>query len=1580
MNIEEKKTTTSKPNVLTSLKFEVEKIRVQVKKWQEKLLDMSKSNPLLGLNRARSVKFKIKSPDYLTFFEKLIQEEAELKLPFVKKKKKKKIDESLEENPEEENYIYEVEEGDMELEYSLPADLRRKLKRLYDNARTTIEERGVVTLYITLGAIRWNDDALGESVSPIILIPCEFVYKGPNTALKIKMTDEEIQLNPAVNYYFREKHKIEFPELPGELDKETLQKFFKNIEKIVHERDWQLSDEVWVGTFSFESLVLYQDLKLLVEMACANPLIAALAHALNSEPEASEALPEDIDSLKTPEIVPIPILPADSSQLQALAYAAASDNLVVHGPPGTGKSQTISNIIADALGKNKKVLFVSAKMAALNVVFNRLKNEGLGQFCLEAHGVKAGKLKIIEDLKRTIESDDFNNMGSIQQELDNLQKTKKQLNEYVIALHKIIQPANRSVFQAIGRYSKLKGVVTVKGSLPWEDILEVTTNDIDSHIEALYELAQMGEVFLLRKKHPLRGLEYFNFSLQFQEKLERDLKYLSGQFSDIVNNLERLHELLPVRNFSFESLRSIIPALDALSKISKLPEKWWKLEINQIENKKAVFAEAASLANEFNEKKKTYFNFSESSFRETLATLEDIDKKFKSILSRISLAYLKWRKLVKTKLRPGIKFGFSDLKNYYSLTNRLLELESWFNERKPILSEEVRGEGITDQVALQEAVDQCGAAILIRSSSYKWDGSEVTVLDPEMSNGAATLVSFFNTINDAVLEASKRIDGLWPKGFSANNITSANIPFEIFCERSKEVLSNLDKLREWTLLQQSIKRCEDLSLGEFINSFEDKQTSELPLAFEKRVLTLWIDANISRIPCLAEFSRLKQQELKDKLRLLDARIKKLANMYIKASAASASRRVKSAQSGLGNGSEVGILRFEMQKRKRIKPLRKLFSEIPHVLQALKPCMLMSPISVSTYLKPESFHFDLVIFDEASQLPTPEAIPSILRADQVIVAGDPNQLPPTSFFDTSLFSEDDENFDEEPFQSSLESLLDDCVASVPVFRETYLKWHYRSRDERLISFSNNYFYENRLITFPSSNLDSDGRGIKLEYVADGVWDRGKSRTNRREARRAAQLAIEHFSNHPEKSLGIVALNTSQKEAIEDAINDELANRPNLLPFFDTSKEEGFFVKSLENVQGDERDVMMISIGYGKSADGAFTLNFGPLNTDGGWRRLNVLVTRAKWQIILVTSLRSAELHRINPQNRGALSLKNYIEYCERGGSLPPNPAKIIDIETNDFEDSVREVLADRGYKVDAQVGAGSFRIDLAIRDPRDPSKYLIGVECDGATYHSSKVARDRDLMREEILKDMGWRLHRVWSTEWFRSRDTAIKLMIDNIERAMDKDSKKSMPAATIIDDKDFELKPIPAPKLHRKHKPGTPYEKYKKRFQRKILIEPKNQYRLENILKEIVEVEGPIHQDILEERVKEVFKVQKIGANITKNIESGLRLAVHNKTLMRKKPFIWSTDSKLANFRIPSDELKRTLKLISPQEISLAILYLVEDQFGIMKEQIPHAVAKIFEDQRMDPDEVDLVRETADQLIEGGALVVNGNQVNLNNP
>jgi len=1570
-------------NEQTKSNFDVEKVRLQLKRWQEKLLDMSKSNPLLGLNRARAARLKIKDPGAFSLFKRLVLEEAELHLPFVKKVKIKKSNNlSNQEEDFKEEEIFEIEKGDIEFEINTPVDLKRRLRRIYDNARTTIEERGVVTLYTAFGTIHWSDDALGDSMSPLLLVPCELISKGPNVALRLRMTDEEIQINPAIIYYFREKHKIdlhELAEITAELNESSLKVLFQKIQEKISEQGWKVVEELWLGTFSFVSLVMYQDLKLLTDQALSNTLIAAFAHALLKPVGQSEQLSDDLDSLKTPEIVPIPILPADSSQLKALTYAAMGKHLVIHGPPGTGKSQTISNIIADALGKNKKVLFVSAKIAALNVVFNRLKEEGLGQFCLEAHGVKAGKLKIVEDLKRTIESEDSNNLVSLEEELKSLQNTKQQLNEYVVVLHKVINPLGRSLFQAIGRFAQLEKVPYIKGVLPWKDVLEVSKDEFNICHEAITSVAQMSELFDSRKKHPWRDFVSLDYNLQLQEQVEADLKFLLQNFTEIDSVIKRLKKLLPLQDFTLENLSSLVPALDAISRTKKLPESWWNIDISLIKDSKTLLTTSSLLAKEFNEKEVIYHNFSDLSFKETVDLLSEITSTFKSWKNRFTISYFKWQRKVKHQLKEKTKGGYKNFLNYYEIAKRLAFIEDWFEQKKPILNQEISSQSLRDPIAFDKAAEACKTVILLFEalSNYSWDNSKVTFIEPEISKAAAAFVSMFNSRIKLINETSKKIDAWWPNGF-IDKIPVNRIPILQFNIRANEVLININKMREWVLLQKTIKHCKDLEFSDFIE-VEAVSASLLPNIFEKRFLKLWIDAFINKTPRLAEFTGLGQQELITKFRMLDVRIRRLAKINIIASAAVASRGIKTAQSGLGNSSEIGILRFEMQKKKRIRPLRKLFSEIPHVLQALKPCMLMSPVSVSTYLKPETFHFDIVIFDEASQLPTPEAIPSILRADQVIVAGDPKQLPPTPFFVSTLMGDDVEDYEEELFQTQLESLLDNCVAIVPFFQEAYLKWHYRSRDERLINFSNYYFYDNRLITFPSVCTNNICRGVELEYISDGIWDRGRSRVNRKEARRAAQLAIEHFTKFPQKSLGIVAMNTYQREAIEDAISEELIKRPELLPFFDSSRQEAFFIKSLENVQGDERDVIIISVGYGKDNEGNLTLNFGPLNMEGGWRRLNVLVTRAKWQTVLITSLRSAELHRINPENRGAMALKNFIEYLERKGSLPPSPARITEGETNDFEDTVREVLRERGFNVDAQVGAGSFRIDLAVRDPRDSSKYLIGIECDGATYHSSTVARDRDMVREEILRVMGWKFHRIWSTEWFRNRDTTIKLMLENINKAVSNDQLKSMPVAPYVEEKAFSVKLLPVVEIERRYKPGIPYSKYKKQSKKEILMRDTGSYRyhLERILLELIDYEGPIHQDILDERLKEVFKIKKIGANIRSNLKRATRSAINDQELERKKSFIYKKEKKIESFRTPGDDVKRTIHYISSQEIALAILYLVEDQFGLVREQIPQAISKIFEITRTEPEENDRIREITDSLVEKGKLIVNGNKINL---
>ncbi len=502
---------------------------------------------------------------------------------------------------------------------------------------------------------------------------------------------------------------------------------------------------------------------------------------------------------------------------------------------------------------------------------------------------------------------------------------------------------------------------------------------------------------------------------------------------------------------------------------------------------------------------------------------------------------------------------------------------------------------------------------------------------------------------------------------------------------------------------------------------------------------------------------------------------------------------------------------------------------------------------------------------------------------------------------------------------------------------------------------------------------------MEYVPDGVWDRGGSRVNRKEARRVAKLIIEQLKTEPEKTVGVVAFNSSQKEAIEDALEEELQDNKNLASLMDPEKTEAFFIKSLENVQGDERDVIIISVGYGKAQDGKMSLNFGPINTAGGWRRLNVLVTRAKWKTILVTSIRSSELVGINPENKGPVGLKNYIQYAETGYlNEAREAAKLLAEETNDFEDSVRRELELRGFKVDAQVGVGSFKIDLAVRDPKNSTGYALGIECDGASYHSSRSARDRDILRQEILQGMGWKLHRIWSTEWFKNREMSVGILIENVNRAINGETiTKTKVESTEVDlVEDENLKSVP----QRKSNCGIEYERFRTKCKKEIIMDAKKVHQFSEIIVNVVKVEGPIHVDLALERIKELAGIARAGSNIQANFKKAVTLAIKDGEISHTKEdkgFLHNIGRKFTTFRTPADGVERRLDQISKTEISNAINFLIKDQFGLAYDNGVQSIKHLFGINRIDPEEGDRVKDILDEMIASGVIVRHGPLLNF---
>lgn len=576
---------------------------------------------------------------------------------------------------------------------------------------------------------------------------------------------------------------------------------------------------------------------------------------------------------------------------------------------------------------------------------------------------------------------------------------------------------------------------------------------------------------------------------------------------------------------------------------------------------------------------------------------------------------------------------------------------------------------------------------------------------------------------------------------------------------AEERIDSIDLLEDWIRYRRLEEQASSLGLNKFILAIKDEDIGEYAFidVFKKRYFTLWLDQIYKQESLLFEFDASTMNTDVTTFRKLDRNSNQLNVQRIKEKLES---NRDHAINSLSHRRELQIIQAEIGKKKRHYPIRKLVNLTAPLFMELKPCLLMSPISVSQFLDASAIQFDLIIFDEASQIFSEEAIGAIVRGKQLIVVGDSKQLPPTNFFHSSTIEEDFDDDQLEDEEVTYESILDECAHVLPPIN---LRWHYRSKHESLITFSNEAFYHNNLITFPSSD-NGPYLGTEFVHVEDGVYDRGGNKTNKKEAEKIANLVLEHFRGHPNQSLGVIAFSEAQASAIENELTILRNANPLFEHFFQEGAHEEFFIKSLENVQGDERDVIFLSIGYAKAANQSLHYNFGPLSKARGERRLNVAVTRAKYHMKLITSLKPHDLSDTKISNNSGLRLlKDYMQSA-MDGKLPISMIHHAERDFDSpFEEDVYNVITDLGYKVMTQVGCSGYRIDLAVIDPLNNNKFLLGIECDGKAYHSSKVARDRDRLRQQVLEGLGWKIYRIWSQEWFKKRKFEVTRLRNYLE-------------------------------------------------------------------------------------------------------------------------------------------------------------------------------------------------------------------------
>jgi hypothetical protein len=785
-----------------------------------------------------------------------------------------------------------------------------------------------------------------------------------------------------------------------------------------------------------------------------------------------------------------------------------------------------------------------------------------------------------------------------------------------------------------------------------------------------------------------------------------------------------------------------------------------------------------------------------------------------------------------------------------------------------------------------------------------------------------------------------------------------DLEIKVINERIQALRERVDDVQVWIDLKDAKNRFALRNIDLFFNRLIEQHISGADLGdvFRKSVYQEWINNLYNEDQKLGKFRRENHEQLIADFRKLDQDLIHLtSSMVIEAAN---SRKPKDILIQAAD-TEANILLKEAAKKRRLMPIRTLMQKIPNLLVKLKPCLLMSPISVSQFLPPDT-KFDLVLFDEASQLVPEDAIGAIYRGKTLVVAGDNKQLPPTSFFQKNLIDNVDWDELSDDDVEVFDSILDECLGiGLPV---KTLRWHYRSKHEDLIAFSNHRFYDDTMITFPAAINQTENLGVKLFYVQDGIYDRGGKRNNQKEAERVADLVFEHFKNFPKKTLGVVTFSIAQMNAVEEAIESRLKEQPAFEPFFKEDRLEGFFVKNLENVQGDERDVIFFSVGYGFDQQDQMAMNFGPLNKPGGERRLNVAVTRAREKVVLITSIRASDIDK-DTQALGLQTLRAYLDYAEHGPELLSNKAKEGTFDSAIDEDVAAEIKK-MGYQVVPEVGCSGYRIDMGIVDPVNDGCFLLGVECDGLTYKSSSSARDRDRLREQVLRQLGWRIHRIWSPAWVARRDSEIRRLKETLEQAqktqLDKDAQKpiieikenSAPQTDIQKNTFVGIEKIGV--TYKVYPLKATYNPYIKVVTAKTTIDskqrnefhfPENRENQTKLLADLIQNEGPVHFDYAVERLAAAWGIKQVTPKIAHAVKESLNNLIREQKVIIKGSFLWPTGLKETSIRLPMQgvpESKRKPEYIAPEEVELTMMIVAKYALGISDDSLIAETAKVF--------------------------------------
>ena len=1476
--------------------------------------------------------------------------------------------EAITENPRHTDNFLETPLG--------PEALAKRLLRLALDARTAEEEQGVNILFLAIGFLRWRESESSDiqRESPLILLPVELIRNERTSTFDLRSRDDDLDTNLPLQERLWQDFAIKLPEIEEGEEWSPMQ-YFADVEHAVSGKSgWSVDpDGMQLGFFSFAKLLMHRDLNpdnWPDGGLASQPLLRGLL-AQGFAPDAPLfAHNEKLDAHLDPAEI-IQVIDADASQTKVIEEARRGVNLVVQGPPGTGKSQTITNLIAAAAHDGKTVLFVAEKMAALSVVHNRLERIGLRDICLELHSRSANKKALALELGRTLMAS-----ANALPECDDpapLRASRDELNRIAHLLHDPISPAGETPFQVL---SEIIGYISGETPSPRIPLAGLETLDRSARDHAVASINTFTAALTRAgdpAAHPFRGTTAPTLQPTDFPRLQGELRNAIHECDAIAQEALRITAPIDLTNTNcLAALDSLAAAIEKLASIPANAAPWIPILFERAEDPRwrealdagATWAAAREAAGD---------SFAATAWDADPAAMRAmIAPGTTSFFWRLSGGYRRASRELAALLtcplpkRAAERLALVDtLIDVHTKRRTLADDEAWLQSA---LGPEWRGER-TPFSALLDATRWLGELRAFASFTSAGQIAAAIQAFPQPLETAAELAKSTARCRAQAAIPLTRLEFDFALADLGTNLDNA--PLARLRAAFTDMADDPTRYESWGALRHAMLAATNHHAGNVVDAVLRAELDPARAATE--FAFAWAEAhwNAARQarPDLDQLAHRDRHHLVQQFRELEKdRFTATRDLIL-------SRYF--SQVPRGSYGEMGIIRGEIGRKRGHKPVRWMMKNAGTMIQRIKPVMLMSPISVAQFLPPASLTFDILLIDEASQIRPEDALGVIARARQIIVVGDQKQLPPTTFFDRLMDDvempddDDDATTPLGALPSDMESILSLCEARG--LAQRMLEWHYRSRDPSLIQVSNAEFYEDRLVLPPSPlQLDSD-YGLKFRRVP-GIYARGgsglgRAGTNRIEAEAVADAIAEHARQWPDLSLGVVAFSKAQADMLTEVLELARRNDPSLEDFLREGKNENVFVKNIENVQGDERDVIFISVGYGpQEANGRLrAMTFGPVNGEGGERRLNVLFTRSRVRCEVFASFDPGDIDPSRASRDGPRVLKRFLDFA-KSGVIGQNIATHLPPDSP-FEADVANVVRSLGYHADPQVGTAGFRIDIGVRHPDRPGQYLVAVECDGASYHSALWARERDRLRQGILENLGWKFHRIWSTDWFHHRSREIERLQDALSaatraaadglRVRGANQHGDTPPATSAPE------PAPDPEIDLAHLDlkAPPYQRADIQVRGNLDPQDVPPHDLAVVVRSILDVEGPVHIDELTRRVAAAYGRARVGKRIAEAVARAIDLGLAATTggIHRDVDFLMTpTQAAAPPVRDRSAESGNITKTayLPPIEITAAALWIREECGDITPDELPRAIARLLGFQRAGNDLREKIEQT----------------------